>query len=182
MKAARERARLLGRRMEMLITVLIGVVALFVAYGLWVTLSDPDWIGSFVIDKLALPKPAQLSASTIMLLAMAFLVQAGMLIWALQTLRRAFHEIALHDIVSTESARLMRLSGIAFLANAIAMVLAPPLVSLIVSIDMPAGHRFLAISISTAELLAAMVSGILIVFGHLLAVAAEVDDDNKRFV
>lgn len=182
MKAARERARLLGRRMELLIATLIGVVALVVAYGLWVTWSNPDWIGRFVIDELALPKPERLSASTITLLAAAFLVQAGLLIWALQTLRLAFREIALHDIVSTESARLMRLSGVAFLANTLAMVLAPPVVSLIVSLDMPAGQRFLAISVSTAELLALMVSGILIVFGHLLAVAAEIDDDNKRFV
>lgn len=165
-----------------LLGILIVMLVLFAGYGLWVTWSYQDWIGMFVTDRLGLPKPEHFSASTTLLLSTAFLVQAGLLIWALQTLRQAFHEIALHDIVGTESARLMRLSGVAFLANAVAMVLAPPLVSLIVSLDMPAGHRFMAITVSTAELLAVMVSGILIVFGHLLAVAAEVDDDNKRFV
>ncbi|WP_131922342.1 hypothetical protein [Aminobacter aminovorans] len=182
MKAARERARLLSRRMEMLISALMGVIALFVACGLWLAWSDPAWISNFIIEKLALPKPAQLSASTVLLLATAFLAQAGLLLWALHTLRRAFREMALHDIVGAESARLMRLSGIAFLVNAVATILAPPLVSLILSLDMPAGQRFLAISFSTHELLALILSGILIVFGHLLAVASEIDDDNKRFV
>lgn len=182
MNDRRERARSLSRRMEALILALTGVVILFVAYGLWMTWDDPDWVGRFIIDKLALPNSAQFSISTVRLLAAAFLVQAVMVIWALQALRRAFHEISLHDIVSTKSARLVRASGLAFLVNAIAMVLAPPLVSLIVSLDMPVGHRFVAISFSTAELLAVIVSGTLIVFGHLLAVAAEVDDENKRFV
>jgi hypothetical protein len=168
--------------MEMLISALMAVVGVFVAYGLWLTWSDPAWIGTFVVEKLGLPQPAQLSASTLMLLAAALLVQAGLLIWALQTLRRTFREIALHDIVGVESARLMRLSGVAFLANAIAMVLATPVVSLIVSIEMPVGHRFLRIGFGTPELLAIMVSGILIVFGHLLAVASEIDDDNRQFV
>lgn len=181
MKTARERARLLSRRMEMLISALMGVIALFVLYGLWLAWSDPAWISNFVIEKLVLPKPAQLSASTV-LLATAFLAQAGMLLWALQALRRAFREMALHDIVGAESARLMRLSGVAFLVNAVATILAPPLVSLILSLDMPVGQRFLAISFSTHELLALVLSGILIVFGHLLAVASEIDDDNKRFV
>lgn len=182
MKAARERARLLSRRMDMVISALMGVVALFVVYGLWLAWSDPTWIGNFVIEKLALPRPAQLSASTMLLLATAFLAQVGLLLWALQTLRRAFREIALHDIVGAKSARLMRLSGVAFLTNAIAMILAPPLVSLIVSIDMPVGQRFLAINFGTHELLTVILSGILIVFGHLLSVASEIDDDNKRFV
>lgn len=182
MKAARERTRLLSRRMEMLISALMGAVLILVLYGLWATWSEPAWIGTFVLDRLALPQPAQLSGSTTTLLAAAFLLQAGLLLWALQTLRRAFREIALHDVVGIESARLMRLSGVAFLANAVAMVFAPPLVSLIVSLEMPVGRRFLAISIGTPELLAIMVSGILIVFGHLIAVAAEIDDDNKRFV
>lgn len=182
MKAARERARLLGRRMELLIAALMGVLILLVAYGLWVTWSEPSWLGRFLLENLTLPAPAQFSSSTILLLTVALLFQAGLMIWALHALRRAFREIARHDVVSSESARLMRLSGIAFLANAIAMVLAPPVVSLIVSLDMPAGQRFLAVRIGTPELLAVMVSGILIVFGHLLAVAAEIDDDNKRFV
>lgn len=179
---ARQHARLLSRRMELLIHVLMGAVLLFVAYGLWVAWSDPESAGLFILDRLALPKTARLSESTVGLLVLAFLAQAGLVLWALHVLRRAFHEIALHDIVSTESARLMRLSGTMFLLKATAMVLAPPLVSLIVSLDLPAGNRFLAISFSTAELLALIVSGTLIVFGHLLAVAAEVDDDNRRII
>lgn len=182
MMEARERARALSRRMEVLIVGSAGVVLLFVAYGLWLTWSDPAWTGLFILDRLALPKTARLAESTVRLLAVAFLFQAGLVLWALEVLRRAFHEISMHDIVSTESARLMRLSGAMFLLNTAAMMLAPPLVSLIVSLDLPVGHRFLAISFSTAELLALIVSGTLIVFGHLLAVAAEVDDDNRRIV
>jgi hypothetical protein len=179
---ARQHARLLSRRMELLIHVLMGAVLLFVAYGLWVAWSDPEWTGRFIVDRLALPVTAQPSETTVQLLIVAFLVQAGLVLWALHVLQKAFHEIALHDIVSTESARLMRLSGTAFILNATAMVLAPPLVSLIVSLDLPAGNRFLAISFGTSELLALIVSGTLIVFGHLLAVAAEVDDDNRRII
>ncbi|MCA0278939.1 MAG: hypothetical protein LCH86_23340 [Proteobacteria bacterium] len=182
MKAARERARLLGRRMELLIAVLMGVVILLVGCGLWVAWTDPSWLGRILLQNMALPVPQAFSSSAILLLSITLLAQAGLMIWALQTLRGAFREIGQHDIVSSEGARLMRLSGVAFLANAVAMLLAPPVVSLIVSLDMPAGQRFLAISIGTPELLALMVSGILIVFGHLLAVAAEIDDDNKRFV
>ncbi|HHZ07998.1 MAG TPA: hypothetical protein GX405_04370 [Rhizobiales bacterium] len=182
MTEARERARVLGRRMEMMIYALIGALVLFVACGLWVAWSDPGWTGQFILDRLGLPKSARLSEPTVRLLAVAFALQAALMLWGLHVLRRAFHEIALNDIVGARSARLMRLSGTVFLLNAAAMVLAPPLVSLLISIDLPAGQRFLAISFSTAELLALVVSGTLIVFGHLLAVAAEVDDDNRHII
>lgn len=181
MKASRERTRLLSKRMEMLILALMGVITLSSAYVLWLAWADPDWLGDVIARELAIPRPTQLSEAAL-LLAMAFLAQVGLLLWALQTLRRAFREIALHDIVGTESARLMRLSGIAFFINTIAMVLAPPLISGIISLAVPANQHFLTISFNSQDLLAMLLSGMLIVFGHLLSVAAQIDDDNRQFV
>ncbi len=50
MNDRRERARSLSRRMEALILALTGVVILFVAYGLWMTWDDPDWVGQFIAN------------------------------------------------------------------------------------------------------------------------------------
>jgi hypothetical protein len=182
MQTPRERARMLSRRMEVLISALMGAVVLLALYCLWLGWTEPEWVGEFAIRQFQPAETVNLSGSTMILLMVIVMLQTASILWALQALRRAFREIALHDAISIEAARWMRQSGVAFLVTAITMLLSKPLVSLILSLDMPAGHRFLAVTIGTPELLAAMVSGILIVFGHLIAVAAEIEDDNRQFV
>jgi hypothetical protein len=186
MTAARDKARWLSRRMEWLATALGAITGMAVLYGLWLLCFDPQRLGRFAIaqfgEQVGAAAPAALSGLTVLLLAATFVGQAALLLWALLALRRAFRQIADDEVVSVAAARLMRLSGIAFLTSTLAMVLLRPLASLILSLDMPAGYRFLAVGVGTQELMTLLVSGVLIVFGHLTTVAAAVDDENRRFV
>lgn len=181
----RERVRRLSRRMEWLASAIAATTGLVLLYGLWLLLFDPQEIGRIAAAQFADQRqaiPFTLSSATLLLLAFAFAAQAAIFLWALLALRRAFAAMAEGEVVSAAAARLMRLAGVGFLVNSAAMVVWRPLTSLILSIDMPAGQRFLTIGFGTPELMALLVSGVLIAFGHLIAVAAAVDDENRRFI
>lgn len=182
MAETRERVRRLSGRLERLIAVLAAAVLLAALAGMWLAVSNPAWLVSFIGAQWSLPVPAVPSGPVRGLLAVALLLQAGLLVWALASLRRAFAEVSRGDLFGTAAAHHLRRAGALFMVNAAAMLLGRPVVALILSIDMPPGERFISIGVGTPELLVLLLSGVVTVFGHLMAVAAEVDDENRRFV
>ncbi|PLP60120.1 hypothetical protein CYK37_08125 [Mesorhizobium loti] len=180
--AERERARRLSRRLEFLITAIVVVILGLVGIGLAWAFAQPDKLGSFAAQQYGFAAPAQSSAIAALLLVVVFLVQTAPMIAGLLSLRLAFRDIAQRETIGAGAARWLRRSGIAFFVNALVMLLSRPVVSLILSIDMPPGQRFLSIGFGTPELLTLLVSGVLVMFGHLMTVAAEIEDENKRFI
>lgn len=180
--AEREHARRLSRRLELLITAIVVVILMVVGIGLAWALAQPDTAGSFAAQQYGFPTPGQSSTIAAFLLVGVFLAQTAPMIAGLLSLRMAFREIARHETIGAGAARWLRRSGIAFFVNALVMLLSRPLVSLILSIDMPSGQRFISIGFGTPELLTLLVSGVLVMFGHLMTVAARIEDENKRFI
>lgn len=178
----RERVRLLGRRLQWLVTAMLAIVAAVGVGGLWQVLTDPAGIAPFAAQQYGFATPPSTSGLAVALLLAIFVLQAVPVVAALAALRRAFAQIAGGEMIGAEAARWLRRAGWAFTANAAVMLASKPLVSLALSIDMPPGQRFLSIGVGTPELLALLVSGVLVMFGHLMTVATEIQDENRRFV
>jgi hypothetical protein len=128
------------------------------------------------------PTPFAASPLQAALLLIVAAIQFSLVAGALQSLRRTFMIIAAAVSLPPLAATHARRSGLAFLAAGIAMILAHPLNALIMSINAPPGSRFIALSASTGEMLALVASGALIVFAHVMAVAADIDAENREFV
>jgi len=178
----REQARRLSRRLEFLVTAIVVVILAVAGIGLAWALAQPDKIAPFAAEQYGFAAPGQGSAMTAFLLMAVFLVQTVPLLAGLSSLRLAFRGIARHETIGIDTARWLRRSGIAFFINALIALVSRPVVSLILSIDMPPGHRFVSIGFGSPELLTLLVSGVLVMFGHLMTVAARIEDENKRFI
>lgn len=180
--AEREHARRLSRRLELLVSAIVVVILAVAGIGLAWTLAHPKGIAPFAAQQYGFAVPSQGSAVTGFLLMAVFLAQTVPLVAGLFSLRLAFREIARHETIGIEAARWLRRSGIAFFINALVALICRPVASLILSIDMPPGQRFVTIGFGTPELLTLLVSGVLVMFGHLMTVAAQIEDENKRFI
>lgn len=180
--AEREHARRLSRRLEFLVTAIVVAILAVAGTGLAWALVQPGKIVPFAAQQYDFAVPDHGSDITGFLLIAVFVVQTVPLVAGLFGLRLAFREIARHETIGIEAARWLRRSGIAFFISALVMLLSRPAVSLILSIDMPPGRRFLAIGFGAPELFTLLVSGVLVVFGHLMTVAAGIEDENKRFI
>lgn len=177
-----ERVRRLGRRLRWLVTAMLAIVVAVSLGGLWQVVADPAAIAPFAARQYDFAAPLRSSGLSVAALVAIFALQAVPIVAALAALRCAFAQIAGGEMIGADTARWLRRAGWAFMANAAVMLASKPLVSLALSIDMPPGQRFLAIGVGTPELLALLVSGVLVMFGHLMAVATEIQDENRRFV
>ncbi len=140
-----------------------------------------EWLVNYLAGRFD-RKILFLSPARTSLIVIIILVQAGFLFHALNTLRLALSAIANSGGIATEAARLIRLSGFSFAMAAAAMVVSGAIVSALYSLGAPAGQRFITIELETGHLMMLVLSGILVTFGHLVALAAEIDNENRQIV
>ena len=177
-----DRIRSLGRRLRLAVHVTVAALAVVFLWIVWDALAGAGWLSQALTSAYALPAPFAATPPQAALLLVVIAVQFGLFAGALQALGRAFAAIANADSIAPEAGLWMRRAGFAFLGAAVAMILARPLNALIMSIGAPPGERFVSVGFSTGELLAFVVSGVLVLFGHLLALAAEIDAENREIV
>lgn len=182
MHSTLERAKRLSLLMQRALLV-IGVA--IAAMALWFSVraaGDPAWVNALLKGKYGAFGPDVLSSGQVIGLIAVFLLQVGLLLLALRALWQAFGLIASNEGISVQTARWIRMSGIWFGAATLMMILSHPLNSLIASIGAGAGRQFLSISLESQHLLAFLLSAVLLVFGHVLALAADIADDNRQIV
>lgn len=176
------RARMLSRRLSLALALVVAALALVFLWIAVDTLSGGAHLTAAMNRAYAPPTPFVGSPVQSALLLVIAAIQFALIARALLALRDAFGAIAAAEAIPPEAATAARRSGLAFLAAAIAMILAYPLNALAMSIGAPPGGRFLALSVSSGELLALFASGALLVFAHIIAVAAAIDEENRGFV
>jgi len=182
MSEARQRIRVLSRWVVRGLGGALALLAALVLYGIYLALTDRAEIAAILNRAYVPPEPVIVTVPQVMLLLIVFLLQAGLVASALWALIKAFDAIASGEAIPSAAGRWTRRAGLAFLAAAVAMIIAHPLNSLIASLGAAPGHGFIVVAFSTGELLALVVSGVLVVFGHLIAVAAAVDAENREIV
>jgi NADH:ubiquinone oxidoreductase subunit 6 (subunit J) len=118
----------------------------------------------------------------VMGLLIVFLSQIALLLLALHALWHSFGSIASSEALSAGTAQWIRTSGFWFGATTLMMIASNPLNSLIASIGADEGRQFISISFESQHLLAFLLSAVLVVLGHVLALAADIADDNRQIV
>jgi Protein of unknown function (DUF2975) len=177
-----ERAKQLSRRMQLALVATAVIVVCVAAYAAFWALVDLDWLGAVFREKYGAFGPVTLSMGQAIALVLLFLIQIGLFLIALHALWQAFGSIAKNEGISLETARWIRRAGLAFAATSIAMFLSCPLNSLIGSVGAGPGRRFVNVSFDSQQLLTFLLAAVLIILGHILALAADIADDNRQIV
>jgi len=143
---------------------------------------DPEWFGQIVSRQIAEGLPIALTpAASAVVLALTS-IQFAILSTALYCLWRMFNAFASDEPLSARSAVWMRRAGGAFFFSAASGLVIRTGVIAALTIGNPPGQQMIAISVGSPDLLAVLMAGVLLMVGHILATAAEIQDDNRAFV
>ncbi|WP_187968745.1 DUF2975 domain-containing protein [Aquibium microcysteis] len=141
---------------------------------------DPEWFGRIVSRQIAQDLPVTPSASAVVLALTG--VQLAILLAALYCLWRMFDVFAADEPLSPRAALWMRRAGGIFLFSVASGLLIRTGVIAALTMANPSGQRMIAISVGSPDLLAVLMAGVLLMVGHILTTAAEIQDDNRTFV
>jgi hypothetical protein len=177
-----ERAKLLSSRMQKALAAIAIVVVCIAAYAAFWALIDVDWLSTVFRDRYGAFGPVTLSVGQAVALVFLFLFQVGLFLTALYDLWRALGTIGGSEGISFQTALWIRRAGFAFAATSTAMFLSYPLNSLIGSIGAGPGRGFVNVSVDSQQLLTFLLAAVLIILGHILALAADISDDNRLIV
>ncbi len=165
----------------MSIAAMMALVGITMAVVAVLTIDDPQWMAGLLAEKFGGRKlPLGRTAAILVLVVIA--VQAAVFLYALNALRQAFAAAARSDLADAAVGRNLGLAGIAFAINAGLMLLLPPVTSLIYSTGARPGEGFVTVQVGTGELMSLLLSGILFITGRLMALAAEIDDENRQII
>jgi Protein of unknown function (DUF2975) len=177
-----QQAKRLSRLMKGALLVIGLVLAGIAVYLVARTLIEPAWITTdFKSRNGELAYGSMSGLQTAGLLALS-LMQIVLLLGAVYALWRTFGTIASSEGININTALWIRRSGLAFAATSLAMVLSVPVGTAIGSWGQAPGQRFVSISFDAPQLLAFLLAAVLIILGHVLALAADIAEDNRQIV
>jgi hypothetical protein len=177
-----EKARRLSRIMSA-VTGLCGLAVAAAGLGFAaIAAFDPEWFGQIVSRQIAEGLPIALTPAASAVVAALTSLQLAILLAALYCLWRMFNALASDEPLSARSAVWMRRAGGGFLFSAVSGLVIRTGVIAALTLGNPPGQRMIAISLGSSELLAVLMAGVLLMVGHILATAAEIQDDNRAFV
>jgi hypothetical protein len=181
-RSTEQRARKAARLMKTATLIVGAVIGLGIAYVGVRAAADRQWLGSLLASQYPTVDPARIGGAAIVTGLLWGVAQVGVLGIALHAVWRTFGVLADGEALDALAGQWLKRAGVAFAATAALMILAHPILSLAVSMNAPAGRRFLTIGIGSSELLALLIAGILVALGHVLALAAEISRENGEFV
>jgi hypothetical protein len=177
-----DRAKKLSRLLQHTVMGLGVIAGAVVLWAIVFAALDPGFLPEALKTRFGVFAPLSVSAIQVLLFDLFIALQTIPLLLALASLWRAFGEIAKTGGVDQPTALYVRSAGLRFGATAVILVLADPLLSLIASIGGLPGHRFVSVGFETQHLLAVLLSAVLVTLGHVLALAADIADDNRHIV
>jgi hypothetical protein len=104
------------------------------------------------------------------------------LITALLSARRCFSAFAAGDFFSLEPARGLRDFALGLLASALLKPLSAAALSVLLSLDAPAGQHRLTLGIGSDTILALLAAGTIAVIAWVMTEAAALAEENRQFV
>lgn len=97
-------------------------------------------------------------------------------------LMQLFGSFSRREILTAEASQLLRKAGFSFLIVAIYGVVARTATVLLLTMGNPAGQKELAIGFGSSEMFSILLAGTLFAVGHVLSVAASIEEENKGFI
>jgi hypothetical protein len=177
-----EKAKMMSRFLQRAMLALGVIVAGVSLWAMVFAVLDPTFLPEALKTKFGALAPLSVSAIQVLLFILFVALQTLPLLLALVSLSRVFAEISRTGGVNKTTALHVRSAGIRFALTALILILATPLLSLIASIGALPGHRFLSVGFETQHLLAVLLSAVLIMLGHVLALAADIAEDNRQII
>ncbi len=177
-----ERAKRLSRIMQHTLMIMgagVGGISLWLAIK---AASDPAWVVQVFKENYQGLGADTFSNGQVFGFIAVFLIQIGALLYALYALREAFGSIVKSEGITLGTAQWIRRSGFWFGVATLIMILSNPLNSLIGSIGAREGRGLVTIGFESQHLLAFLLSAVLLILGHVLALAADIADDNKQII
>ncbi len=175
-----------ARRLSRIMSGVTALGALAVAAGglgfAAIAAFDPEWFGQIVARQVADGMPIALTPSASAVVLALTGLQFAILLAALYCLWRMFNVFASDEPLSAASAVWMRRAGGAFLFSAVSGFVVRTGAIAALTMANPPGQRMIAISVGAPDLLAVLMAGVLLMVGHIMATAAEIQDDNRAFV
>lgn len=120
--------------------------------------------------------------SAIAILVALFAIQLGVLLYAVWCIWRMLGELSGNEPLSREAAGWMYRGSFGFLATAALSFIATPIATVALTISNPPGERALAFSLGSTDLLALLIAAMMFMTSRILAVAAEIRDDQRAIV
>ena len=177
-----EKARTVSARMRHSVLGFAALVALVTFWFVFKAATDGPWLAQTLYARFGNFAPLNISGLQATLFIVIGLLQSAAVLTGLMMLANVFGQISATGGVEYNTAVQVRRAGIAFGIAAIILILSTPLDTLIASIGQPVGHRFVSIGVETQHLLALLLSAVLITLGHVLALAADIAEDNRQIV
>jgi hypothetical protein len=177
-----DRARVLSAKMRQAVIVLASMVAMVTLWFIFKAATDGPWLAQTLFARFGNFAPFTISPLQAGLFIVVAILQSAAVLAGLLMLANAFGQISATGGVDYNTAIGVRRAGIAFGIAAIILILSIPLDTLIASIGQPEGRRFLSVGLETQHLLALLLSAVLITLGHVLALAADIAEDNRQIV
>jgi hypothetical protein len=106
----------------------------------------------------------------------------GLMALALWTASQLFAGFAAGTIFVPETGVRLRRLGVLLLIYALLSPVCRAVIGIIVTLGNEKGQRVLALSISSQDVIVALISALLIVLGHIMAEAARIAEDNRQIV
>ena len=176
-----ERAIRLSQLMQYALLALGAVIAASALFVIVKSAFDRPWLEAIIAARYDMLGAAQISAWQLVLLGLVFLAQIALTLLALRALWKAFGSIA-GEGICPNTALWIRKSGMLFAFLTLANVLSHPLNSFFVSINALPGHRLLSVAFGSEEILSFLMAAVLIVLGHVLMLAADIDEDHRQII
>ena len=177
-----DKARSLSAKMRQAVIAMAAIVALITLWFVFKAATDGPWLAQTLYSRFGNFAPFTVSGLQSILFILIGIMQSAAILTGLLFLATVFGQISSTGGVDYNTAICVRRAGIAFGIAAIILVLSTPLDALIASIGQPEGRRFLSIGFETQHLLALLLSAVLITLGHVLALAADIAEDNRQIV
>lgn len=177
-----ERIRTISALARYLIVIVAGIVAAVAVYLAWLALFSPARFDMFAAQALVTVDTYAVTAPVRAMLILTLGAGFGLLGWLLAALMRAFDRFRAGEVFSAQAAAVVRAAGVAGLANALYLLVAPTVMTLLLTVNNPPGQRALAVSLSSHQLFSLLMAVFLLVVGHVLALGTALEEDNKSIV
>lgn len=175
------------RRYSQLIRAGVVLIALLLAvavvYFMYAVTEAPDMLIDWA-HKTLLPAdaPVRLTPAVCLVLGVIGAVNLTLIANGLLSIWRLCRHLDRGNVFAPAIGRHLREAGFYALASAVSQFISNILVVIALTINNPDGQKQLVIGISSEMAFLVVVSGLLMVMGHIMVIASQIDAENKEFI
>jgi hypothetical protein len=172
-----------SRLMRLAAVLLFGILIFATGYFIFVAVFEPNLLGVLVRDHLVgASTPFQLSTAAILTIALVIAVNLAFILGGLLSIWRLGNCLDMGLVFVPDVGVHLRMTGFYTFACAISQFLSHTILILVLSYSNGAGPRQLSFAFSSDMGFLLLVACLLMVLGHVMVLAAEINEENREFI